>query len=290
MFILKSGSVELLRKDPSTGLMRAIGYAKAGDPVGELTLFTGQRLAVTARVPEFAEAYVLTPSDFKRVFSSHPELCLRLCGVLATALGRARAALDEFSRAGSALGGSLGSFDLASVLNNIIETGESSGILTVADRRAQSLGEVAVRGHSISYARCAGYQGDDAVRSLLLGQWLGATFKFVPDHGVLRSYTEAEVVHSIPATLILDSLRMKDELARFENEMFGDKDAKVRSVAKYLSCPNPTVQSAYEYVFNWIQGGGSLATLREATPLRRLQAYEVLCMLLDAKQVEVVAR
>jgi hypothetical protein len=106
----------------------------------------------------------------------------------------------------------------------------------------------------------------------------------------LRSYAEAEVVHTAPATLLLDSLRMKDELARFDNEVFGDKDAKARSVAKYMSCPNPSVQGAYEFVFNWIQGGGALATLREAMPLRRLQAYEVLCMLLESKQVEVVAR
>ncbi|HMS18066.1 MAG TPA: cyclic nucleotide-binding domain-containing protein, partial [Planctomycetota bacterium] len=135
LFVVKKGAVELLRKDPATGLLRAVGYAKEGDPIGELSLFTGQRLAVTARVPEFAELHVLSTADFKRVLSQHPELCLRICGVLATALARARAAMDDVSKAGSSLGGSLGSFDLATVLNNIVESGESSGVLMVSNRK-----------------------------------------------------------------------------------------------------------------------------------------------------------
>lgn len=290
LYVVKAGSVELLRRDPATGLPRAIGYAREGDAICELALFTSQKLTCSARVPQFAELYVLQLVDLRRVLGEHPELSVRLCSALAMALSKARDALDEAARSGSSLGGSLKSFDLCSVVNNLIEEGESTGTLTVMNRRGVISGEICIRGSEIIFARTEDESGEDAALSLMIGRSGDVSFRFVPDRGDLRACTEHEVVHAPPTTLILDSLRMRDELARFEEETFSNPDARIQVVARHVTCPDISMQETFMAVVPRLQRGLAAGDLRTLTPVQRLKTYELLSRMLELGMVHLEGR
>ena len=287
MFIVKSGAVELLRKDPETGLLKLVAYAKKGEPIGELAMFTNQRLMATARVPEHAVVVQITLTGLKRTLTQHPELALRICTAFAKALSAAREAMDDSANAGSSLGGSLASFDIGSVIMNLVEAGDRSGTLVVMDRRGQTVGEVAVRGHELLFARTKDNVAEDAVLELIVGGGKTGSFRFVPDQGAARNFPPFEGIESAPTSLILDGLRMRDELKRYENEIYANETQQLHAVSRHLRLPESGLYEAFLKLKPLIQANAKLSELTSFPHLTRLQMYEALDCLIESEQVAI---
>jgi thioredoxin reductase (NADPH) len=80
LFVVVEGLVELFRPDGEQEV--AVSTFKSGSFIGELSLLTGQRRVLTARVAEPSRIIVIPQSDFRRLMSLRPALGEVILGTL----------------------------------------------------------------------------------------------------------------------------------------------------------------------------------------------------------------
>jgi thioredoxin reductase (NADPH) len=71
-FVVLEGEVEIVREDPD-GQLVLVTHGP-GRFLGELSMLTGQRAYLTARVSRSGRVLVIPPDDFRRLGAAHPEL------------------------------------------------------------------------------------------------------------------------------------------------------------------------------------------------------------------------
>jgi len=86
MYIIKSGAVEVRKKDPSTGIDFLVARLKAGAAVGEMSLLTGKPRSATVTTVEPTVVFTLTRADFRSLLTQHPEISLGLARIMAERL------------------------------------------------------------------------------------------------------------------------------------------------------------------------------------------------------------
>ena len=86
MFFIQSGSVEVRKKDPNTGIDFLLSELKAGSCFGEMALLTGKPRAATVGALEPTTCGVLEEADFESLLLSNPKIALSLSRVLAERL------------------------------------------------------------------------------------------------------------------------------------------------------------------------------------------------------------
>ncbi|MHB8109884.1 MAG: cyclic nucleotide-binding domain-containing protein [Syntrophorhabdaceae bacterium] len=74
MFLIKTGQVEITKKDQELGISVTIAKLDAGNIFGEMALITGEprSATVTSIVP--TEVYVLKKRDFNALLLEHPDM------------------------------------------------------------------------------------------------------------------------------------------------------------------------------------------------------------------------
>jgi len=86
MYIIKSGLVEVRKKDPATGIDFLVARLKEGAAVGEMSLLTGKPRSATVTSVQPTAVFTLTRSDFRNLLTTHPEISLGLARILAERL------------------------------------------------------------------------------------------------------------------------------------------------------------------------------------------------------------
>ncbi len=86
MFVIRSGSVEVRRKDPSTGIDFLLTELKAGACFGEMALLTGQPRTASVVTTEPTMCGMLEKSAFEKLVLANPAMALALSRVLADRL------------------------------------------------------------------------------------------------------------------------------------------------------------------------------------------------------------
>src|SRR5438045_3316805 len=86
MYIIKSGLVEVRKKDPATGIDFMVAQLGEGAAVGEMSLLTGKPRSATVTTAQPTVVYTLTRSDFRNLLTQHPEISLGLARILAERL------------------------------------------------------------------------------------------------------------------------------------------------------------------------------------------------------------
>src|SRR5438094_2777911 len=86
MYILKSGLVEVRKKDPSTGIDFLVAQLSEGAAVGEMSLLTGKPRSATVTTVQPTVVFTLTRADFRNLLTQHPEISLGLARILAERL------------------------------------------------------------------------------------------------------------------------------------------------------------------------------------------------------------
>src|SRR5262245_19364833 len=86
MYIIKSGLVEVRKKDPSTGIDFLVAQLSAGAAVGEMSLLTGKPRSATVSTVHPTVVFTLTRADFRSLLTQHPEISLGLARILAERL------------------------------------------------------------------------------------------------------------------------------------------------------------------------------------------------------------
>src|SRR5437762_1748404 len=65
MYVIKSGLVEVRRKDPKTGIDFLVASLSAGAAVGEMSLLTGKPRSATVMTVQPTSVFTLTRGDFR---------------------------------------------------------------------------------------------------------------------------------------------------------------------------------------------------------------------------------
>ena len=83
MYIIRSGLVEVRKKDPTTGIDFLVAQLGEGAAVGEMALLTGRPRSATVTSVQGTVVFTLTRSDFRNLLTQHPEISLGLARILA---------------------------------------------------------------------------------------------------------------------------------------------------------------------------------------------------------------
>src|SRR5438874_3440624 len=86
MYLVKSGLVEVRKKDPVTGIDFLVAQLSEGAAVGEMSLLTGKPRSATVNTVRQTVLFTLTRSDFRNLLTQHPEISLGLARILAERL------------------------------------------------------------------------------------------------------------------------------------------------------------------------------------------------------------
>src|ERR1700730_8648766 len=86
MYIIKSGLVEVRKKDPAAGIDFLVAQLSVGAAVGEMSLLTGRPRSATVTTVQPTVVFVLTRADFRNLLTRHPEISLGLARILADRL------------------------------------------------------------------------------------------------------------------------------------------------------------------------------------------------------------
>lgn len=86
MYIIRSGHVEIRKKDPATGIDFLVAQLSEGAAVGEMSLLTGKPRSATVTTVQPTVVFVLTRADFRNLLTQHPEISLGLARILAERL------------------------------------------------------------------------------------------------------------------------------------------------------------------------------------------------------------
>jgi type IV pilus assembly protein PilB len=86
MYIIKSGLVEVRKKDPATGIDFLVAQLSDGAAVGEMSLLTGKPRSATVTTVQTTVVFTLTRADFRNLLTQHPEISLGLARILAERL------------------------------------------------------------------------------------------------------------------------------------------------------------------------------------------------------------
>src|SRR5262245_29605410 len=89
MYIIKSGLVEIRKKDPTTGIDFLVAQLSEGAAVGEMSLLTGKPRSATVTTVQPTVVFTLTRADFRNLLTQHPEISLGLARILAERLEEA---------------------------------------------------------------------------------------------------------------------------------------------------------------------------------------------------------
>src|SRR5437870_7316659 len=86
MYLIKSGLVEVRKKDPVTGIDFLVAQLSQGAAVGEMSLLTGKPRSATVTTVQPTVVFTLTRADFRSLLTHHPEISLGLARILAERL------------------------------------------------------------------------------------------------------------------------------------------------------------------------------------------------------------
>src|SRR5437667_5253287 len=86
MYIIKTGLVEVRKKDPTTGIDFLVTHLSEGAAVGEMSLLTGKPRSATVTTVQPTVVFTLTRANFRNLLTQHPEISLGLARILAERL------------------------------------------------------------------------------------------------------------------------------------------------------------------------------------------------------------
>jgi type IV pilus assembly protein PilB len=83
MFIIKSGKVDVRKREPTTGIDLTIASLDSGTCFGEMALLTGNPRTATVMATQATSVFVLEKKDFESLLKEHPSISMSLNKIVA---------------------------------------------------------------------------------------------------------------------------------------------------------------------------------------------------------------
>jgi CRP-like cAMP-binding protein len=214
LYLVVDGVAEISRREAPDADLEPVAYAGTGAIMASSKVITGTPFEAMARFPEggrtlqWPRTLILRRLGDSQSFSMQylQNLAGRLEGRLATLGGRV----------GSKLRGRLDHFDLASILQTVVDSG-ASGVLEVADSRGNKHGAIYTENRRIGPVLSGSLSGFEAFYEILVTPPERGTFIFssVSPRGTGEQRYDLQ-------PLLFEAARMQDELLRFQDELEGN--------------------------------------------------------------------
>ena len=213
MYVIRGGVVEI-RKDKGEGHVPAVvAYLSVGECFGEMALITGRPRSASARVPEGAEILQIPAEVYEEQMLGNVLFLRRLCELLAYRLEHADVKIAA-GAGGKELRGSLQYFDAATVMQTLINSGQSGVMIIETPDHVQA--EVVFSGGKILHAKMQALEGEDAFYQIFQEELTG---EFVFRGEDVDPESIPCPIGKNPMNLLLEAMRMKDELKVFLTEI-----------------------------------------------------------------------
>ncbi len=278
LFVVKSGVLEVLASPADGADQVPVAYLGTGEVLGELALLTGSPRSATVRSPERAELFTVEKAVFFDLMDVLPAFSRNLCLVLAKRLEATTLKVPRAS--GKQLQGNLKYFDLATVIQTLIGSHQTGGLVVNQDKHR--VAEIFFFRGNIARAKFRQLVGDDAVFQLFQSQIEGE-FSFT-GRDVDEDEVQSEI--SMPAiSLLMESVRLQDELPLLKAKL-PDAGRVFRQKAAHLSWEDSDTIELAAAVWSRLKRGGSLDELQRDVPRSSYAIYNTVAKLLDTGQIE----
>lgn len=279
LFVVKSGVVEVT--NPGDG--PPLAYLGRGECVGDLALLTGSSRTADIRVPQEAELLVIDRALFDDLMANHPGFGSQLAVILARRLVEVLEDMPDRD-VSKELQGDLRYFDLATVVQTLISSGQT-GVMTLSASR-ERVAELFFQNGNIFRASFAHRRGDEAVHHLFQAQLQGE-FLFQsrgaelvadgPDPGI-----------TVPAmALMMESVRLQDELKVLLEDLPASNTLLQRN-AESLSWPDEEDQTHARQLWGCLHEPISVTELFERAHSCRYHTARILTELLQTEQIKPI--
>lgn len=213
MFVIRGGVVEIQKSRQPGEKPLAVAYLTVGECFGEMAMITGRSRSASVRVPQEAEVLEIPAEIYEELLQNNPIFLRRLCEVLAFRLERADVKIAG-TRVGKELQGDLRYFDLATVMQTLINSGQSGIMVIESPDKVRA--EVLFTAGRVLFARLGALEGEDAFYQIFQED-LSGEFIFRGEE-IDPAVINAPIAKS-PMNLLLEAMRMKDEVHVFLNEI-----------------------------------------------------------------------
>lgn len=206
-YIIRNGVVEIqiTRKEAKQNAI--VAYLSRGECFGEMALITGRPRLASVRVPQAAEVLEIPAEKYEELIEGNIIFVRRLCEILAFRLENADRQIsggEQGTR--KELQGSLHFFDLATVMQTLINTGQSGIMLIETPEGIRA--EVAFAKGNIVTARMGRLEGEDAFYEIF-HEDIAGEFTFRGENVSQQDVTAP--IDRPPMNLLLEAMRLKDE-------------------------------------------------------------------------------
>lgn len=208
LYLIRSGVVEISRRQSPDGELEPVAYRGAGAVLAESKVITGTPFNSLARFPEGGETLQWPrPVILRRLFESR-DLSMHYLQNLARRLEGTFANLGGHEA--TKLGGRLEHFDLPTILQTVVDA-DSDGVLEILDARGRPFGTVATHDRRVGPIQRGALAGAEALYEILMNPPERGTFVF---RTTRRPSTFDDSLILQP--LLIEAARMQDELERFK--------------------------------------------------------------------------
>lgn len=216
LYLVKAGVIQILRPDPDTAQVRAMVHLKRGDVLCDVGLFTGVRHRSSAVAVDNVEVLMIEASEVRQLFRSNYHLAHQFAAGLAHALTATRTLLEASKGTSMTLKGSLKGVDLLGLVHTLASCEDLAGHIVIHDDRHDTVGEVTIKEAHIVAASMGRIVGDEAFYELMLSAPADGGFSFREAGRETRAGIQRnDAVQTPTAHLVLEAMRVRDELARF---------------------------------------------------------------------------
>jgi len=278
LFVVKSGVVEVLSPSEGDG-SRPLAYLGRGDCLGELAILTESPRHADVRVPEHAELIVIGRDLFVDLLTNHAGFASQLCVILAERLIKL---LQDLPAGGGnkELQGSLNYFDLATVIQTLIESSQT-GVMKLSVEETTA-GVLFFQNGNIAKASFQHRRGDEAIHQLFQVQ-LDGEFSFSSSDAPTEEVADRSIKE--PAlVLVLDSVRLQDELEALREELPSEATVLERADSE-LQWSEQQEKKEAEAIWHRLQTPKTIAELLDESPCCHYHTASVLQNLLETEQV-----
>jgi CRP-like cAMP-binding protein len=276
MYVVLSGSIEIVRTDGTSRTPGPVAYITPGESIGDLAILTGTHRKSSARAPQPTELWVMDRVAFEAFAASVPGYPMQLARIHAR---RMENYLTHMRRQASQkeLSGRLAHFDMPTVFQTLM-TSNQSGVLTILDAQEFTVAKVLLRQGTVARARYGPLEGEDAFHEIFLRGDEGE-FRFQAD-----VTPEPESVSSVPIdvpgmSLLMEAMRLKDELPVVQKRL-PDLEKPYRRTAREFHWDDPDTEPVAREI---------LSHLKEPKPLKELAGW-IACSTFTLYQVAAELR
>ena len=283
LFVVKSGMVEVVSPtEPKDGAEAApLVYLGKGECFGELAILTESPRHADVRVPEQAQLMIIEHELFDELMKKYPGFASQLCIILAHRLVKLLQGLPMDDK--KELQGNLQFFDLATVVQTLISSGQS-GVMTLTLAR-EPIAKLTFHSGNIFRASYANRSGDEAVHHL---------FQVPPQADFRFSSKEEEGAGAgpdpgitVPAmALMMDSVRLQDELSVLREQIPSEDTSLERSESTDLTpSGDDEATKAAQALWTRLETPTTVGQLMDESTSCHYHAALALIGLLESKQV-----